>query len=298
MFTKGNPSTFCHHYTRHSNRVAPTRSHSDTTSTDSDGFLSASEERRRKMTFAWAAEQEFLRSDKRGMTTEEWVKQQRDFQRATAPKTRQTSTKSKARFVGVIGGETCRVRLREGKAYVMEKAGSSDDDEYKWNWAQSQARSRIREEFKKMEEHLQRKQEAEREARAEREKMARAALEEKERRDRMKVEGFVRESWQRYEDGWKRMITDETLLSFESVPWPVMMQVRGESDLNRDCISNFLFSPLHSADSSRKERLKKALLRWHPDRFTRFIDKIQEKDKEKVINSVGIVVRILNDLII
>jgi len=67
-------------------------------------------------------------------------------------------------------------------------------------------------------------------------------------------------------------------------------------DVTPEAIVLFLFSPFHSEGQSRKERIRSAQLRWHPDRFRRLMDKVTEKDKSEVEEGVGIVARCLNDL--
>jgi hypothetical protein len=63
-------------------------------------------------------------------------------------------------------------------------------------------------------------------------------------------------------------------------------------------IAHFILHPQHSPGKSRKDRLKEALLRWHPDRFeTKWLKKVVEEDREAVKDGVGRVVRALNELL-
>jgi hypothetical protein len=86
-------------------------------------------------------------------------------------------------------------------------------------------------------------------------------------------------------------------LRFKSIPWPTTVPPRSVADITPAAIAKFIFSPAHSGGMGRKERIKCALRRWHPDRFGRVLGRVDEKDKEAVERGVGIVARCLNDLL-
>ncbi|KAH9915695.1 uncharacterized protein B0H18DRAFT_1040487 [Fomitopsis serialis] len=86
-------------------------------------------------------------------------------------------------------------------------------------------------------------------------------------------------------------------LTFRSIPWPMFVQPETVEDITPARITLFVLSPSHSEGQSRKERIKAALRRWHPDRFGRWIARVDECDRRKVEEGAGIVVRCLNDLL-
>ncbi|KAI0298631.1 hypothetical protein BC826DRAFT_887994, partial [Russula brevipes] len=86
-------------------------------------------------------------------------------------------------------------------------------------------------------------------------------------------------------------------LRFKSVPWPTIVPPRNVADITPAAISKFIFSSAHSEGMSRKERIKNALRRWHPDRFGRVLSRVDEKDKGAVERGVGVVARCLNELL-
>lgn len=84
-------------------------------------------------------------------------------------------------------------------------------------------------------------------------------------------------------------------LAFTDIPWPVTQPPRSKYDLTSAALSDFFLSRHLPVGRATKERLRDALLRWHPDRFEgRYLDKIRPQDREDVIEGVGIVVRYLN----
>ena len=90
---------------------------------------------------------------------------------------------------------------------------------------------------------------------------------------------------------------DRPLLRFKTIPWPMLSPPSGPDDLTTNAVGNFVLSPHHSQDKSRKDRLKEQLLRWHPDRFeNKWMAKVNQEEKDAVKNGAGQVVRALNEL--
>jgi hypothetical protein len=107
----------------------------------------------------------------------------------------------------------------------------------------------------------------------------------------------VLEVWNAYESGWAAMTT-ATQLRFRSIPWPTLNPVSSPEMLLPIQIAAFILNPQHSQGKSRKDRLREALLRWHPDRFeSKWLNKVAEEDRDSVKEGVGCVVRALNDLL-
>ncbi len=107
------------------------------------------------------------------------------------------------------------------------------------------------------------------------------------------------EAWKAYERRWTTIAGDPSgsPLRFKSIPWPTTVPPKNVADITPVAITKFILSPAHSEGMARKERIKSALRRWHPDRFGRVLGRVDEKDKEAVERGVGIVARCLNDLL-
>lgn len=97
-------------------------------------------------------------------------------------------------------------------------------------------------------------------------------------------------------------------LAFYDIPWPVVAAYRrrrseggqiGLEDLTAEAISSFLLPELRSeVDNTKKDRLRGAIRRFHPDKFEgRFINKVKEEDREIVLEGIGQVSRVLNSLL-
>ncbi|KAK7687124.1 hypothetical protein QCA50_009627 [Cerrena zonata] len=122
-----------------------------------------------------------------------------------------------------------------------------------------------------------------------------------ERRTKPRREDVERRAWEMYESRWNRITSSsdsvESSLKFNAIPWPMVHQPKSVADLTPAQISAFLFSSHHSEGQSRKERVKAALRRWHPDRFGRVLQRLTEGERGKVEEGSGVVVRCLNDLL-
>ncbi|KAF8263493.1 hypothetical protein EI94DRAFT_1740687 [Lactarius quietus] len=107
------------------------------------------------------------------------------------------------------------------------------------------------------------------------------------------------EAWKAYESHWATIATgnDNSPLRFRSVPWPMTLPPRSEREVTSEAVAKFILSHAHSEGVSRKDRIKSALRRWHPDRFGRILNRVDVKDRAAVERGVGTVVRCLNDLL-
>ncbi|KAL1945207.1 hypothetical protein VTO73DRAFT_2058 [Trametes versicolor] len=173
----------------------------------------------------------------------------------------------------------------------------------------------------------QMRRDAERKARREREKavkeetrrMERAAEEERRKRKSVREQLRAVEAREFYDTRWKELLAPETTakegsLRFRDVPWPIMPPISSSKheehaavvmdDLTAEAISAFLLPPevaSHSdadvAKKERKEKLRETMLRFHPDKFEgRIMRLVRDKDKECVMEAVGMVARSLNTL--
>ena len=120
-----------------------------------------------------------------------------------------------------------------------------------------------------------------------------------------KEERRRREAWDYYEARWKKCMASEpfdSLLKFRDIPWPVFDIPTVTEHLTTGNISVFLLYGIHGDDGItesklRKERIREALLRWHPDKFEgKMGSRLDPREREMVAEGVGIVVRCLNQL--
>jgi hypothetical protein len=151
---------------------------------------------------------------------------------------------------------------------------------------------------------------AERSARKEEQRKAReeTARLERQRETERKIKRELREgrrrreAWDYYETRWKRCTDAEVAdqsLTFQDIPWPVFTVPSATENLTTERISVFLLYGLdgETETKTRKERIREALLRWHPDKFEgRMGAKLDTRDRDKVLDGVGIVARCLNEL--
>ncbi|KAI6046106.1 hypothetical protein EDC04DRAFT_2518153, partial [Pisolithus marmoratus] len=123
----------------------------------------------------------------------------------------------------------------------------------------------------------------------------RQAIAEERRRERLNR--AVLEAWNGYESRWAAITSSCEALSFEEIPWPVLVPPRDAADITADKIVTFILHPAHSLHQSRKEIIRSALLRWHPDRFRRLLQRIPESERKAVEEGICAVTRCLNDLL-
>ena len=109
-----------------------------------------------------------------------------------------------------------------------------------------------------------------------------------------------KKKWKEYEDRWTHITSAEgaaETLTFATMPWPMISPPRGIDDIRPARIAMFILSANHSDGASMKDRVKSALRRWHPDRFSRLLARVSDEDKEKVEEGAGIVARCLSNLL-
>lgn len=237
-------------------------------------------------THAWVVEQDFERQDKGSRKTERWVLEQQIFY--TDPKP------PKLREKGV------REKVWEEMVYAYENEADRwmrEEEEIR-RMATERQRERTRlveEEIRRIEMRIRHKRE-EAKRRIMEEKLRAIEEKERDRRERVKADKVIVDAWRKYQDQWAAISTSTQPLTFSTIPWPLATQPTGTDGIAPAGIVMFLFSTLHSQGYSRKDRIRSAQLRWHPDRFRRLMARVVEKDRPAVEEGVGIVARCLNDL--
>ncbi|KAG6891461.1 hypothetical protein C0992_006192 [Termitomyces sp. T32_za158] len=232
-------------------------------------------------TYTWVVENEM---DKGNRKTEQWIMQQQMLVEAENEKHRQAceSAAQQAAWEGHLrkmAAERCMRRGEEAQRRAAEK--------------EKKARL-IDEEIRRIEARVRAKLEEERRKAAE--ERRRTQTEHKEKRRRMQEERVL-EAWRRYEEGWNKLLKSSSALDFSSIPWPVVGAAEKAEDITGEAVIGFLFSHVHSGAQTRKERLRSAQLRWHPDRFRRVLGRVADEHKAEVERAVGIVARSLNDIV-
>ena len=111
-----------------------------------------------------------------------------------------------------------------------------------------------------------------------------------------KAKGVAR-AWKGYEERWARISANtEERLSFTTIPWPTTARPTDTTGITKDNLREFLLSQHHSKDVSSKDRIRAALKLWHPDKFKRTLDRVEDKDRALVEEAAGAVARCLNGL--
>lgn len=117
-----------------------------------------------------------------------------------------------------------------------------------------------------------------------------------EREDR---ERAIVDRWANHERAWAQMLSSSTPLTFADIPWPSQAKPTGPTEL-RDAakIGAFLFESLdvEGNTTTRKERLRSSLLRWHPDKLGAVVARVSEEDMEAVTDGIEFVVMALMKL--
>ncbi|KAF8590767.1 hypothetical protein K439DRAFT_1627502 [Ramaria rubella] len=130
-------------------------------------------------------------------------------------------------------------------------------------------------------------------------------------------ERALRKSWEEYDKAWERLVLSirptktftfrKVSFSFTDVPWPILRQPADTNngtthtidlkDITEPAVAKFLLDPRRDPKKSRRERLRDAMLRYHPDKFEgRVLPRIIPEDRERVQEGVGIVMKCLNEL--
>ena len=239
-------------------------------------------------TYAWVVEQELVRQQKGEKHAEHWVYKPPLF---ALPRRERKGSMS----------ESVRQREWEQVVYVYREEGTRwmKHEEEARRLAVEREREKTRlvqDELRRIEARVRERRHQERQRLAEERMKAVAETQERERRERTRAEGVLVEAWRSYETRWAALMGSTDAITFETIPWPTTTPPGSPAGIRLGEIVLFLFSPLHSQSQSRKDRLRSAQLRWHPDRFRRLLQRVSEEDRAWVEEGVGIVARCLNDL--
>lgn len=227
-------------------------------------------------------------------TTEEWVDEQIHFthrlndQQANQP----------------LDREQLRRRMWDELLYEYETEAQ------KWMKHESEIRQRdrereledrkraVQEDISRIEARVRQRRDSERQAIAEERRRSVEKAMEMQRKEQDRLKRAALEAWNGYESRWAAIASGCEALGFEEIPWPVLVPPREAADITADKITTFILHPAHSLRQSRKERIRSALLRWHPDRFRRLLQRIPESERKVVEEGICEVTKCLNHLLV
>ena len=239
----------------------------------------------------WAREDAFKPAHKQSI--EEWVDEQVHF----------TDRSNYERRAQPMGKEELRQRMWDELVYEYEA------EAHKWMSHEAEMRRRaqergreearrriVQEDVMRIQARVRERSDSERQAIAEERRRSAESAKEKARRDQARAERAMMEAWNAYESRWSAISASSEPLGFRDIPWPLLVAPARASDLTPENISGFLLHPAHSSNHSRRERIRNALLRWHPDRFHRTLNRVVDSEKSVVEEGVGVIARCLNEL--
>ena len=231
--------------------------------------------------YTWVVEQEIIKHDKRDRKAEQWILEQQIVL---------TARKGEG---GLGRWSYSRQSTWEDQMYTNRaEQRMRGEEEARRIGAERQRRARmIEEEGKRIEAKI----------RSRREEKQRRLVEEKRRLQetnerQIKADRAMLTAWRSYEERWRCLEATPEPLDFSSIPWPVLRQPTGAEEIDSRAITSFLLSSVHSRGQSKKVSVRKAQLRWHPDRFRRILAKVRTEDKASVEAAAGIVARCLNSI--
>lgn len=149
-------------------------------------------------------------------------------------------------------------------------------------------------------------------------RLEQVAAEERERKRREQEGRQRRVARQQYDHKWRALLSDdahshEERLKFVDIPWPILDAYKSETstaprvlicveDLTETAIRKFLLPvsavPLMDDAKEKRDRLREAMLRFHPDKFEgRLMRFVAEGERGLVREGIAQVVRVLNGLL-
>ncbi|KAF8911515.1 hypothetical protein CPB84DRAFT_1812351 [Gymnopilus junonius] len=219
----------------------------------------------------------------------------------------------------------------ENDEYLKLDPRYMDDEEYvEWirvgMYRKTHAEEYAEQQRKKAAQAARRAEEKARKAEAE--KLEKEAEEERERKKAERESRRMDYAREEYQARWTKLLaateSEQVVeLTFDDIPWPIFAAHRDKppkekdkrhanglegravrtSELTEEAISTFLLPNAElerdgaAVKKERKERLREAFLRFHPDKFEgRFMKRVKESKREKVREAIGQVSRVLNAL--
>ncbi|RDX45640.1 hypothetical protein OH76DRAFT_936389 [Lentinus brumalis] len=243
-------------------------------------------------TYAWVFEQQIAEMLKENEETVRWVHEQQQ--------SRETA-RDQLEFRILASGRRAFPTFEELLLHRPEVRARWTDSERRWKRWENEAEDTFQEEVRRLQEYRRQTErhraayERRKRVEEERERVRREREREREALKSQRREA-EREAGNRYEARWTELLSSSETLGFHDVPWPMFSQPRSLQDITPAKVAMFVLSPLHPGES-RRDKIRNALKRWHPDRFGRISARVEEADREAIEEGVGIVARCLNDLL-
>lgn len=246
-------------------------------------------------THSWVLEQDCLRRERMKQTkkTQQWVFEQRTLfpgetlhNKDDLPPAWEEKTRDHMWAELVYSYELEADRWRRQEEEVRRIAAERERTKARY----------VQKELKRLEDQIRARREIERQKMIDEKLRMQLEARERDLKERANAQKTVTDAWSRYENGWEAIARSAAPLGFEDIPWPTKSIPTTISDITPSTIVTLLLSPFHSQKQTRKERLRSAQLRWHPDRFRKLMGRIRDEDKKAVEEGVGIISRCLNDL--
>ncbi|KIK99319.1 hypothetical protein PAXRUDRAFT_822862 [Paxillus rubicundulus Ve08.2h10] len=227
-------------------------------------------------------------------TTEEWVNEQIHM----------TDRSNYERRDRPLGKEELRERMWDELLYEYEAEAQRwmKHEVETCRRAQEQGREETRrrivqEDISRIQARVRQRRDSERQAIADERRRSAERAKEKVRREQARAGSAMLEAWKSYESRWAAVSASSEPLDFHNIPWPLLTSPARVADITAENVASFLMHPAHSSNHSRRERIRSALLRWHPDRFHRMFHRVVDSDMNAVEEGVGVVARCLNELL-
>ena len=238
-------------------------------------------------TYTWVIEQEQAKLEKKNKKTEKWVIEQQSFLADRSNQEEMNKPPRRRTWEELMGEHGVNAKKQIGNETAARREAIERERE--------KARM-IEEEIRRIKVRVQKKKESERLRLAEEKRRATEVQKESQKQERARADVGTSNVWRTYEARWASIATSSEPLTFRTIPWPLTSSPSSAAGILPAGIISFLLSPLHSQSQTRKERIRSALLRWHPDRFHKFLDRVVEAERESVQEGVGTVARCLNEL--
>ncbi|KIM75092.1 hypothetical protein PILCRDRAFT_827664 [Piloderma croceum F 1598] len=238
-------------------------------------------------TYTWVVEQEQTKLEKKNKKTEKWVVEQQSFLADRSNHEKTNKPQRRRTWEELMEWHGVDAKKQSGKETAARRGAIERERE--------KARM-IEEEIRRIQARVQKKKESEKQRLAEEKWRATEAQKESQKQERARADVGTSDVWRTYEARWASIAASSEPLTFRTIPWPLTSSPSNAAGILPAGIISFLLSPLHSKNQTRKERIRSALLRWHPDRFRKFVDRVVEAERESVQEGVGIVARCLNEL--
>ncbi|KAI0646401.1 hypothetical protein C8Q79DRAFT_667598 [Trametes meyenii] len=106
----------------------------------------------------------------------------------------------------------------------------------------------------------------------------------------------ITKQWESYERRWRGLMTSGQPITFATIPWPIPVSPSSVDDLDPDLVVQFFLESLQVPrnTASETDRLRSALLRWHPDKMSNVFSQTVDSELDSVRDGVNVIFRALH----